>query len=109
MNPGAQSIVDITACPGTDTCKLGISSSRGLASELRQRLAVKGWQYDEAIQNLRIKASGCFNSCSQHTTAEIGFYGSSRLVDRHRGAPLSPNPRGGSGTITPPNTVNPWA
>ncbi len=82
--PGAQSIVDITACPGTDTCKLGISSSRGLASELRQRLAIKGWQYDEAIKDLRIKASGCFNSCSQHTTAEIGFYGSSRLVDRHR-------------------------
>ena len=81
---GAQSIVDITACPGTDTCKLGISSSRGLAGELRQRLAVKGWQYDEAVKNLRIKASGCFNSCSQHTTAEIGFYGSSRLVDRHR-------------------------
>ena len=50
---GAQSIVDITACPGTDTCKLGISSSRGLAGELRQRLAVKGWQYNEAVKDLR--------------------------------------------------------
>lgn len=81
---GAESIVDITACPGTDTCKLGISSSRGLAGELRQRLAVKGWQYNEAVKDLRIKVSGCFNSCSQHTTAEIGFYGSNRLIDRHR-------------------------
>jgi sulfite reductase (ferredoxin) len=81
---GALSIVDITACPGTDTCKLGISSSRGLAGELRERIAVKGWQYDEAVKNIRIKISGCFNSCSQHMVAEIGFYGSSRLIDRHR-------------------------
>jgi len=81
---GALSIVDITACPGTDTCKLGISSSRGLAGELRQRIALKGWQYNEAVKNIRIKISGCFNSCSQHMVAEIGFYGSSRLIDRHR-------------------------
>jgi len=81
---GAGSIVDITACPGTDTCKLGISSSRGLAAELRQRLAMKGYQYDEAIKNMRIKVSGCFNSCSQHTVAEIGFYGASRVVSRRR-------------------------
>ena len=82
--PGAQTIVDITACPGTDTCKLGIASSRGLAGELRQRLAIKGLQYEESVKDIRIKVSGCFNSCSQHTVAEIGFYGSSRLVDRHR-------------------------
>ncbi len=81
---GAETIVDITACPGTDTCKLGISSSRGLAGELRNRLAVKGWQYDESLKDVRIKVSGCFNSCSQHTVAEIGFYGSSRLIERHR-------------------------
>ncbi len=82
--PGAQSIVDITACPGTDTCKLGIASSRGLAGELQKRLTIKGLQYDEAIKDTRIKVSGCFNSCSQHTVAEIGFYGSSRLVNRRR-------------------------
>jgi sulfite reductase (ferredoxin) len=82
--PGAQTIADVTACPGTDTCKLGIASSRGLAGELRQRLAVKGWQYDETVKDIRIKVSGCFNSCSQHTVAEIGFYGSNRLIDRHR-------------------------
>lgn len=82
--PGAQSIVDITACPGTDTCKLGIASSRGLAAELRQRLAAKGLQYDQAVRDIRIKISGCFNSCGQHTVAEIGFYGSSRNVNGYR-------------------------
>ena len=82
--PGAQSIVDITACPGTDTCKLGIASSRGLAGELRARLAVKGLQYDETVRDMRIKVSGCFNSCGQHHVAEIGFFGSSRNVNGYR-------------------------
>jgi sulfite reductase (ferredoxin) len=81
---GAESIVDITACPGTDTCKLGIASSRGLAGELRQRLAAKGLQYDEAVRDIRIKISGCFNSCGQHMVAEIGFFGSSRNVGNYR-------------------------
>ena len=48
---GASNITDIVACPGTDTCKLGISSSRGLAAELRKRLEQKSFQLDEAIQN----------------------------------------------------------
>ncbi len=76
--PGAGSIVDVTACPGTDTCKLGISSSRGLATELRTRLAARGASLDEAVRGLRIKVSGCFNSCGQHHVADIGFYGVSR-------------------------------
>ena len=78
--PGAESIVDITACPGTDTCKLGISSSRGLAAVLRRQLVEKSFQLDEAIQNLHIKVSGCFNSCGQHHVADLGFYGVSRKV-----------------------------
>lgn len=78
--PGASNIMDIVACPGTDTCKLGISSSRGLAAELRGRLAATSIQLDEAIQNLHIKISGCFNSCGQHHIADIGFYGVSRTV-----------------------------
>jgi sulfite reductase (ferredoxin) len=75
---GAGSIVDVTACPGTDTCKLGISSSRGLAGELRERLAARFQAMDEAARNLRIKVSGCFNSCGQHHIADLGFYGVSR-------------------------------
>ncbi len=77
---GAGTIVDIVACPGTDTCKLGISSSRGLAAELRKRLAEKSFQMDEAVQNLRIKISGCYNSCGQHHVADLGFYGVSRKM-----------------------------
>lgn len=76
--PHAQNIVDITSCPGTDTCKLGVSASRGLAGELTQRLSEKYYELDEKIQGLRIKVSGCFNSCSQHHVADIGFYGISR-------------------------------
>ncbi len=75
---GAGSIVDITACPGTDTCKLGISSSRGLAAELRMRLAENSVAAEEAVRNLKIKISGCFNSCGQHHIADLGFYGVSR-------------------------------
>ncbi len=78
--PGAGTILDIVSCPGTDTCKLGISSSRGLAGELRKRLAEKSFELDEAVQNLHIKVSGCFNSCGQHHVADIGFYGVSRKI-----------------------------
>ena len=78
--PGASNILDIVACPGTDTCKLGISSSRGLAGELRRRLAVKSYQMDQALSDLHIKISGCFNSCGQHHVADIGFYGVSRNI-----------------------------
>jgi sulfite reductase (ferredoxin) len=78
--PGAGSIVDIVACPGTDTCKLGISSSRGLAAELLKQLAEKSFEMDEAVENLHIKISGCFNSCGQHHVADLGFYGVSRKV-----------------------------
>jgi sulfite reductase (ferredoxin) len=78
--PGAGTIVDLTACPGTDTCKLGIASSRGLAGELRQRLYARSMELDESIRGLRIKVSGCFNSCGQHHIADLGFYGNSRNV-----------------------------
>lgn len=76
--PGASTIVDITSCPGTDTCKLGIASSRGLAGELRTRLAAHNATLPDAVKNLRIKISGCFNSCGQHHVADIGFFGNSR-------------------------------
>src|SRR2546423_8169044 len=72
-NVGAGALVDITSCPGTDTCKLGISSSRGLAAELRKRVEEKNFESDEAVQKLHIKISGCFNSCGQHHVADLGF------------------------------------
>ena len=78
--PGASKIEDVVACPGTDTCKLGIASSRGLAAEIRERLAARAESLDPAVRDLHIKASGCFNSCGQHHLADIGFYGVSRKI-----------------------------
>jgi sulfite reductase (ferredoxin) len=82
--PGAESIVDVVTCPGTDTCKLGVASSRGLAAELRHRLYARELQYDSDLRDLRIKISGCPNSCGQHHIADIGFYGSSRNIGPYR-------------------------
>ena len=83
-DPGAGTIVDITACPGTDTCKLGIASSRGLAGELRRRLGAKNATLPDAVKDLKIKISGCFNSCGQHHVADIGFFGNSRRSGNHK-------------------------
>ena len=82
--PGAGTIVDVVACPGTDTCKLGIASSRGLAAEFGMRLAQRSFNLDEAVQKLRIKISGCFNSCGQHHISDLGFYGVSRNIDNRK-------------------------
>ncbi len=82
--PGAGTIVDITSCPGTDTCKLGIASSRGLAGELRRRLSVKNATLPDAVKELKIKISGCFNSCGQHHVADIGFFGNSRRAGNYK-------------------------
>ena len=81
---GAGTITDMTSCPGTDTCKLGISASRGVTGELRKRLTVVEDQLDPAVKALRMKASGCFNSCGQHHAADIGFTGVSRQVGGRR-------------------------
>ncbi len=76
--PNINTIADITSCPGTDTCKLGIASSRGLAGELRNQLTAKIDALPETVKDLKIKISGCFNSCGQHHIADIGFFGNSR-------------------------------
>jgi sulfite reductase (ferredoxin) len=81
---GANSISDVTSCPGTDTCKLGISASRGLAAELHERLHAASDTLAPEVRGLRIKASGCFNSCGQHHIADMGFLGVGRKVGRHR-------------------------
>ncbi len=81
---GADTITDITSCPGTDTCKLGISSSRGLAGELRKRLSVVGNETAAKASDVVIKCSGCYNSCGQHHVADVGFLGVSRNVGGRR-------------------------
>jgi len=79
---GAGKIEDVVACPGTDTCKLGIANSRGLAAVLHEDLVArqKKGGIDPAVRDLHIKMSGCFNSCGQHHLADIGFYGVSRKI-----------------------------
>ncbi len=81
---GASTISDITACPGTDTCKLGISSSRALAAELTRNIRKSGIDKDPNAKHLHIKTSGCFNSCGQHHVADLGFLGVSRNVGGRR-------------------------
>ncbi len=73
--PGAESTADITACPGTDTCNLGISNSTEITRKLER---VINTQYPDFIYNndIKIKISGCMNSCGQHALANIGFHGS---------------------------------
>lgn len=75
-DPGYNRAVDITACPGTDTCNLGISSSTGIAEELERVIKTEYPQYLEN-KDLVIKISGCMNACGQHNMANIGFQGMS--------------------------------
>jgi len=73
---GYETIGDITACPGTDTCNLGIASSTGIADELERVLKTEYPQYSNN-QQIAIKISGCMNACGQHNMSEIGFQGMS--------------------------------
>ncbi len=75
-NPGFDSVSDVTTCPGTDTCNLGISNSMELSRVLEN---VVNTEYPAFIYNkqIKIKISGCMNSCGQHGLAHIGFHGSS--------------------------------
>ena len=74
--PGADSTADVTACPGTDTCNLGVTNSTALALELER---VIRREYPDLVHDasLKIKLSGCMNACGQHMAAAIGMHGSS--------------------------------
>ena len=74
VEAGYNKAVDITACPGTDTCNLGIASSTGIAKELERVIATEYPQYLKN-EDLVIKISGCMNACGQHNMANIGFQG----------------------------------
>ena len=84
--PGFDSVADITACPGTDTCNLGISNSTGIAQALETIITN---EYPDLIKNndIKIKISGCPNSCGQHGLASIGFHGSSMKDAQKRVVP----------------------
>jgi sulfite reductase (ferredoxin) len=79
---GAHEINDVVSCPGTDSCKLGITSSMGLNHAVRERVEAMDIQ-DPLTRRVHIKMSGCPNGCSQHHIANIGFYGASIKVGEH--------------------------
>jgi sulfite reductase (ferredoxin) len=73
--PGAELVRDVVACPGADTCNLAVTQSRGLAAAIGARLEEEGLA---EVGGLRVNISGCTNSCGQHHTADIGFFGAER-------------------------------
>jgi sulfite reductase beta subunit-like hemoprotein len=79
---GADEITDVVSCPGTDSCKLGITSSMGLNQAIQDRLTQMQLT-DELTRRIHIKMSGCPNGCGQHHIANIGFYGASIKVGQH--------------------------
>jgi sulfite reductase beta subunit-like hemoprotein len=79
---GAREIGDVVSCPGTDSCKLGITSSMGLNQAVQER--VESLQISDPLtRQIHIKMSGCPNGCGQHHVADIGFYGASIKVGEH--------------------------
>ena len=81
-DPGSREITDVVSCPGTDSCKLGITSSMGLNQAVQERIETMGIT-DPLTRQIHIKMSGCPNGCSQHHVADIGFYGASIKVGEH--------------------------
>ena len=85
---GAHRLTDVTACPGTDSCKLGITSSMGLGRAIRGMLHSHPELFeDPLIDRLHIKISGCPNGCGQHHIADIGFHGAAVKGDGGRQVP----------------------
>jgi len=76
---GADEVSDVVSCPGTDSCKLGITSSMGLNAAVKERIDGMDIQ-DPLTKRIHVKMSGCPNGCSQHHIANIGFYGASIRV-----------------------------
>lgn len=74
--PGALYASNITSCPGTSTCNLGITHSRNAAVAIGEALK------DREDDDLVVKMSGCHNSCGQHHVGTLGFYGAVKRIDR---------------------------
>ena len=128
--PGAELARDVVSCPGADTCNLAVTQSRGLASAIDAALDEAGLA---EVGGVRVNISGCSNSCGQHHTADIGFFGLERrahgrpapgyqlLLGGHLGTPRSssaarrcgcrprpaPKPPSGSSAALPPNGRRP--
>lgn len=79
--PGAEQTEDIIACPGTDTCGLGITSSKGLARAMAD--IFPAGQVPDDLSGVTIKISGCHNSCAQHHIATLGLHGVGKRLGDH--------------------------
>ncbi len=77
---GTEEIRDITCCPGSETCNLGITASRGLVKHLNEEME-NGFPHSKELDHISIKASGCPNSCGQHHIASIGFHGGAKKLN----------------------------
>ena len=71
---GVDTVEDVTTCPGSDTCRLGIASAKGLGNAISNALSDSLSEFGELARELKIKISGCPNGCAQHTIANIGFH-----------------------------------
>jgi sulfite reductase beta subunit-like hemoprotein len=76
---GPRRITDVVSCPGTDSCKMGITSSMGLNRAVQEKVEQMDIT-DPLTRQIHIKMSGCPNGCSQHHIANMGFYGASLKI-----------------------------
>ena len=75
---GAEEIDDITTCPGAYSCNLALTKSMNLGAALAEEVCD---HRDPLVRKLKIKISGCPNSCGQHWISDFGFYGNARKID----------------------------
>ena len=77
--PDANTLADVTSCPGAESCRLAVTQSRGLGKVLGDFLRERP-DVVAAVPGLDIKISGCPNGCGQHHIAGVGFQGSVRKM-----------------------------
>jgi sulfite reductase (ferredoxin) len=114
-DPGAELVEDIIACPGTDTCGLGITSSKGLARALAE--VFPAGRVPEDLAGIDVKISGCHNSCAQHHISTIGLHGVGKRLgnhvaphyELHLGGSVNGTPRIGQMTVKLPAKAVPAA
>jgi sulfite reductase beta subunit-like hemoprotein len=75
---GAEEIEDVVTCPGAYSCNLALTKTMNMGAALAPTLKNHP---DPLVRKLRVRSSGCPNSCGQHWIGDIGFYGNARKID----------------------------
>ena len=83
---GADTIADVTSCPGAESCRLAVTQSRGLGRELSEFIDSRP-DLAAVAADASIKISGCPNGCGQHHVATLGFQGGLRRLEDGRVIP----------------------